>query len=399
MEPDDEPRSHSSTSRLRRALTLGALSVLVLALAGLNYLHPGWSLIPAGAASNNSNAAGSRHLAAVDFVTPGIGWVLVERQPHDFVVLHTSDAGDTWVQQLAGHDAEMSEYLHFFDASNGVVAILGTQAALYRTSNGGHTWMRQALTNADGFALAADFIDADHGWLLAQASTEGEALLRTVDGGRTWVGLGTPVAYSDWAYGVVFSDRANGWLFSRSTGLYAYRSADGGSSWQHVALPGPAGGGPSADGVGVSVEPRPTEGARVSVTVIIGQSLFLQPMGTRPAYEAPPDNQYQLSSNDGGRSWKPFSLPATQGAIVRVDALNWWWIGPGAQAKSSDAGRTWSPLRNLLVPAPLPDTVQMIDATHVWFGAMAGPRPIVESTDDGGVTWRMFLLPPIAPPS
>ena len=396
MEPDDEPQSHSSTSRLLRALTLGGLSFLVLALAGLSYLHPGWSLIPAGAASNDSNFAGSRHLAAVDFVTPGIGWVVVERQPHDFVVLHTSDAGDTWVQQLAGRDPEMSEYLHFFDASNGVVAILGTPAALYRTSNGGHTWMRQALINADGFALAASFVDADHGWLLAQASTEGETLLRTVDGGKTWVGLGTPVADSDWAYNVVFADRANGWLYSRSAGLYAYRSADAGSTWQPIALPGPPGGRPSTDGVGVSVEPRPTGGAGVSVTVVIGQLLFLQPRGTSPANDSPPENQYQLISNDGGRSWQPYSLPAAQGAIVRFDALNWWWIGAGVQAKSSDAGRTWSALRNLLVPAPLPDTVQMIDATDVWFGAMAGPRPLVESTDDGGVTWRMFLLPPTA---
>ncbi|HEY8815964.1 MAG TPA: hypothetical protein VIP57_12770 [Candidatus Dormibacteraeota bacterium] len=288
MEPDDEPQPHSSTSRLRRALTLGALSVLVLALASLSYLHPGWSLIPAGAAANNSNVAGSRHLAAVDFVTPTIGWVVVEQQPRDFVVLHTSDAGETWVRQLAGYDAEMSEYLHFFDASHGVVAILGTQAALYRTSNGGHTWMRQSLISADGLAISADFIDPDHGWLLAEASTEGEALLRTDDGGKTWVELGTPVAFSDWAYRVAFSDRANGWLYSRSSGLYAYRSGDGGSSWQRIALPGPPGGRPNADGVGVSVEARPTKGAGVSVTVVTGRpAILLQPLGASATEDSP----------------------------------------------------------------------------------------------------------------
>jgi hypothetical protein len=47
----------------------------------------------------------------------------------------------------------------------------------------------------------------------------------------------------------------------------------------------------------------------------------------------------------------------------------------------------------MLVPAPLPESVQIIDATHIWFGAMAGPRPLVEKTDDGGVSWTMFLLP------
>jgi photosystem II stability/assembly factor-like uncharacterized protein len=104
-------------------------------------------------------------------------------------------------------------------------------------------------------------------------------------------------------------------------------------------------------------------------------------------------NQFQLSSVDNGVSWKAFSTPATQGAIAYVDALNWWWIGSGVQARSSDAGGTWSPIRTLLVPAPLPESVQIIDATHIWFGAMAGPRPLVEKTDDGGVSWTMFLLP------
>ena len=186
--------------------------------------------VPAGAVVNSSNLTGSRHLSAVDFVTPAVGWVLVERQPDSFVVLHTSDTGATWVRQLAGADGTMSEYLSFFDASNGVVAILGRNAVLYRTSDGGNT-----LEPASPSRRLTDLrcrptsSTPDHGWLLAQASTEGEALLRTDDGGKTWLSLGTPVAYSDWAYRVVFSDRANGWLYSRSTGLYAYRSVDGGT--------------------------------------------------------------------------------------------------------------------------------------------------------------------------
>ncbi|HVC75625.1 MAG TPA: hypothetical protein VND96_03810 [Candidatus Micrarchaeaceae archaeon] len=397
MEPDDEPQSHSSTSRLRRAVTLGALSVLVLALAGLSYLHPGWTIGPAGAQANTSSVAGSRQLTAVDFVTPSIGWVVVDGQSQDFAVLHTSDAGQTWVRQLTAAGETTSEYLHFFDASSGVVAVLGTQAAIYRTRNGGRTWARQPMTANGAKVLSADFIDADHGWLLTQASTEGEALLRTGDGGRTWVGLGNPVAYSDWAYRVLFSDRTNGWLYSQSASPYAYQSQNGGVTWQRVALPVPQDGWPSSDGAGVSVEARPTKGAGVSVTVVIGQIETLPtPTGSNPRFAPQPANQFQLSSVDGGRSWKAISMPAGHGAIAYFDALNWLWIGSGVQAKSSDAGSTWSPIRSLLVPAPLPESVQVIDATHIWFGAMAGPRPLVEGTDDGGVSWSMFLLPPTA---
>jgi photosystem II stability/assembly factor-like uncharacterized protein len=394
MESDDGQRSQSRNSRIRRALSLGAASLLTLATTGLMYLHPSWDFGMAAVHATTPTLSASRHLVAVDFVTSGTGWVVVENQPHDFVVLRTKDAGETWRRQLAGPDQAVGEYLRFFDAAKGLVVVLGNHAAMYRTGDGGSTWDRQSLTRAGGEVLSADFVDADHGWLLAEASTEGQALLRTEDGGRTWLGLGNPVAYSDWAYRVAFADARNGWLYTESTRPYAYRSKDGGSTWQRVALPGPAGGWPNADGGQVSVEAHPTEGAGVRVTVVIGPPAALPSPGSSVSRsDAQPANQFHLSSVDGGLSWKAFTMPASQGAIAYVDALNWWWIGSGVQAKTTDAGGTWSPIRTLLVPAPLPDSVQIIDATHVWFGAMAGPRPLVEGTADGGVSWTMFLLP------
>jgi photosystem II stability/assembly factor-like uncharacterized protein len=104
-------------------------------------------------------------------------------------------------------------------------------------------------------------------------------------------------------------------------------------------------------------------------------------------------NQFQLSSVDGGRSWKAISTPSVFGAVGCFDALNWWWIGPGVQSKTSDAGTTWSHIRSLQVPAPLPDSLQIIDGRHLLFGAMVGSAPLVEGTDDGGVSWRTILLP------
>jgi photosystem II stability/assembly factor-like uncharacterized protein len=434
MDSDDEPQSHSGTSRVRRALTLGALSILALAVAGLTYLHPTWDLGKAGPLGATSNVVGSRLLAAIDFVTPATGWVMVEHQSHDFVVLHTSDAGETWNRQLAGRGEVIGEYLRFFDASDGVVVVLGTQAALYRTNDGGNTWGRQPLTPAGGYVLSADFVDANHGWLLAQASTEGEALLRTDDGGKSWTGLGSPVAYSDWAYQVLFSDPSNGWLYSESSGPYGYQSQDGGSSWRRVDLPTPPGGWPvvprgSAATARMFVAAHPTQGAGVSVSVgvaspdgsppgwalqdfpvyrvrtfdgggsmtsvyaDVGRTGYWSTGLSSPSTAGEPARQFLLSSIDGGRSWKAFSAPSSQGAIAYADANNWWWIGSGAQAKSSDAGGTWSLIRTVLVPAPLPESVQVIDASHIWFGAMAGARPLVESSDDGGVSWTMVLLP------
>jgi hypothetical protein len=110
-----------------------------------------------------------------------------------------------------------------------------------------------------------------------------------------------------------------------------------------------------------------------------------------------PENQYQLSSIDGGSSWNAIVPPSTYGAVGYVDALHWWWIGSGAGATSIDAGRTWTQPRGLGVPEPLPGSLHFIDATHAWFGATSGMRPLVAITDDGGARWRTVLLPDLAP--
>jgi hypothetical protein len=112
-----------------------------------------------------------------------------------------------------------------------------------------------------------------------------------------------------------------------------------------------------------------------------------------PFMTTEPVNQYQLSSVDGGHSWSTILVPSNYGAVGYVDALNWWWIGSGARSNSSDAGRTWSDVQVAGVTEPLPGSLQFIDATHAWFGAMAGTRPLLEATDDGGVHWRMMMLP------
>jgi photosystem II stability/assembly factor-like uncharacterized protein len=309
---------------------------------------------------------------------------------------------------------------------------------LYQTSDGGRTWNRHHLTQYGGYIWSADFVDPNHGWLLTQDPTVGETLVRTRDGGKTWANLGSPVLYSDWAYRVLFASPSEGWLYSQSTGPYAYKSEDGGTSWSRVPLPAPVGGWPAAQGGSIStgeffVAAQPTEGAGVLTTVVAiapprgrspagGTLVGYPPLrvgtwdGGRPVtyvyadvspyryssvehlnaggfVDSLPTNQTQLSSVDGGLTWNAIAPPSSTGAVGYVDASNWWWIGSGAQSITFDAGRTWSRVRTVGVPQPLPGSLQFLDATHAWFGAMAGARPLVEATDDGGLHWRMILLP------
>lgn len=441
MESDTEPLSLSNISHGPRALTLIAVSILTITVAGIGYLRPssgsGAALQPAPAPAADKLRA-SYQLAAVDFVTPTSGWVIVESQGRDFVVLHTADAGDTWDRQLMGSAGIIGEYVRFFDPTHGVLVLLGAPAALYQTSDAGSTWRRQALAQDGAFILSADFVDANHGWLLAQASTEGEVLLRTEDGGGTWAGLGSPVAYADWAYRVTFANLRDGWLYSQSAAPYAYRSRDGGATWRRVPLPGPPGGWPASRGGLIStgeffVAAHTTQGSGVVATVIAGPPQsgrssrggvlmtfpvvkvrtfdgggaatsvyadvspyrypYIQHVNAGSLADTEPANQFQLSSLDGGLSWRAIAPPSTYGAVGYIDARNWWWIGPGVQSSTSDAGMTWTTIRGVGVPEPLPVSLQFVDANHAWFGAMAGTRPLLETTEDGGIHWRMILLP------
>jgi hypothetical protein len=291
--------------------------------------------------------------------------------------------------------------------------------------------------------LSASFVDASHGWLLVRVGGSpfiGGEVLRTTDAGATWIDLGSPVLASDQPYRVEFADRDRGWLDSRSAGPYVYTTTDAGATWNRVSLPAPAGGWAKQGEFFVAAQP--TQGTGVVVSVVnfpplsgrsaSGASILTYPPltvrtfdgGSAVTYrystlkdmtagsgvswvatdqepgpsmqELPTADQVVLGSVDAGGTWSIISPPQQPGAIGYFDAAHWWWIGSGSWSRSSDGGKTWTPDRNIGVPEPLSGTLQVLDSNHAWFGAMAGTRPLLETTDDGGVNWTMILLPPIA---
>jgi photosystem II stability/assembly factor-like uncharacterized protein len=444
MESDAEPEPLLSPSHAGRARSLIVASILVIAVAGISFVRPNlaFGATPHTAPASAGGPQASYQPATIDFVSPSVGWVLGEIQPNQFALLHTTDASANWTRQLVGQSGAMGEYMRFFDASFGVLVVLGPQAIMFQTGDGGSTWSRQPMLQGGGNVVSAAFTDAKNGWLLTRGGAAGapaEELFRTADGGRTWMDLGDPVVPGDTAFRVAFADLTHGWLYSGSAGPYAYSSTDRGETWRRVPLPAPPGGWPAAPVTAASTEEffvaaRPTRGTGVMATVIgiapakgrsaAGSVLVGYPPLTLRTYDGggsvtyvyadvspyryatieyvnpgqlagEPENQFQLSSVDGGVSWSAVFMPSNYGAIGYVDARNWRWIGSGAGSTSSDGGVTWTRVRGLGVSEPLPGSLQFLDASHAWFAAMAGTRPLVETTDDGGIQWTMILLPPV----
>lgn len=430
-------------ARARRGISLIFASLLVIGLTGIAYLHPS---IPSSASPVSSTVPAAYQLAAVDFVSPTAGWFAATFDSGRFALMHTTDAGHHWVRQLSGDVVNAGVYVNFFDASQGVVAVLGSQSVLYRTADGGRKWSAKPIRGGVAYltsVTSVSFADAVHGWLLLSTPTvaSGAELLRTDDGGATWTNLGSPAVGSDLVYRVHFTDRQVGWLDSLSARPYAYKSLNGGATWQQVTLPAPRGGWPATGEFFVGAQA--THGAGVIATVAsfaapsgrsgIGASVTSYPPLTVRAFDggvpvsyiyvtfadtiassswtavdtknrsasasqvqAP--NQVQLGSLDGGSTWSVIAPPKEPGAIGYSNAENWWWIGSGAWSTSSDGGATWTPSRNLGVLQPLPGSLQVLDAAHAWFGAMAGTRAVLENTSDRGLHWYMTSLPALTAP-
>jgi len=138
------------------------------------------------------------------FPTPERGWVVggkaqgpnPTRDDVKAVVLHTTDGGRTWVNQIAALTDELplGEWgwkINFLDDRVGFVSLESFErGAILKTIDGGGSWTRfdindqQKNANLEGIG----FLDEDHGWVggWGTADFKGGFSSETTDGGRTW---------------------------------------------------------------------------------------------------------------------------------------------------------------------------------------------------------------------
>ncbi len=284
----------------------------------------------------------TERLRGVSAVSDTIAWASGNKG----TVVRTVDGGATW-SRLAVPDADALDFrdIEAFGAGTAYVLAIGPgdKSRIYKTEDGGKTWALQ-FTNPDSRAFydAIAFWDERTGIAVGDPVDGRFTVIRTVDGGRTWepvpaanIPESLPGAGAFAASGTcltVHGDR-HAWFGTGGSALArVYRSANQGLTWAVAATPIMAGN--ASSGVFSLAFSDPEHGIAVG-----GDYRLERDTGDNLAF-----------TNDGGKTWAfagETRLRSFRSAVTYVPGSKGRRliaVGPGGTDLSADSGRTWTPL-------------------------------------------------------
>ncbi len=245
-----------------------------------------------------------------------------------------------------------------------------------RTTDGGGHWAI-VLPNAayPTVAVAADFHDGGHAWVLelldgeSTASNETVMVASTDDGGLHWTR--TPRLYvNGQAARIQFLDATHGWVFATpsaggalgSQDTTLYRTIDGGAHWQIIKPASQVGGAPGV----YSTLPEACQGGGP-----IGTPSFIDAQtGWIGAFC---DRLFLYATHDGGLSWVTQSFPPFPGPAYADPAHVLYGVDPAVFTSSRDG--------------------VIVVRRGFTTGANALQEAALYTTHDAGVSWVAFRLP------
>jgi photosystem II stability/assembly factor-like uncharacterized protein len=172
-------------------------------------------------------------------LTGEIGWLQLNQ-----MIYVTEDGGDTW-SEVTPHLVDIEQVLGVFFLERDYVWLVSRELMkenlkLYSSIDGGGSWHSSILELHSGlediiYVAQIQFIDQQHGWISVKYQTNRNfsigSLLRTRDGGNTWVSHALPVGGT-----VQFIDELQGWLTGGPTGEEVFFSNNGGETWRSAGL-------------------------------------------------------------------------------------------------------------------------------------------------------------------
>lgn len=253
-------------------------------------------------------------------------------------VLRTLDGGATW-QRRSVPDAETLDFRDVDAVSADVAYILsigpGPASRIYKTRNGGATWTLQlANTDPKVFLDAMAFRDEQHGVAFSDSADGVFAIFTTTDG-ATWTRVPAdrlpPALPGEGAFaasGTNVALGAGGRIWIGTTKGRVLRSTDDGRTWSVVQTPVATG---EATGI-FSIAFRDAQHG-----VVVGGNYQQEKVADRNV----------AVTRDGGATWQPLAdgrgLSGFRSAVAFWPSRpgRWLAVGPAGANWSSDDGASW----------------------------------------------------------
>ncbi len=276
--------------------------------------------------------------------------------------------------------------IHMVDQQNGWGI---NDSAVLRTVDGGKTWhnVSPAGEKSMGYAVDIDFLDASHAWLLVPDPNNMLAgtLYRTSDGGQSWAKAAVPFGGGD----LQFLDVNRGWMMASlgagagSMGVGIFQTTDGGATWTQAYTNDP-----NQPGAGKSL---PLGGLKDGMAAVDMSHAWIGGVTYTPGVI------YLYATQDGGHTWAqtPVKIPdgydqaefETTGPIFASPSIAFLPVHVSSQNGvmlaiyvSRDGGASW-----LLTPTMIPmgGSLDIISES----AAVAWNGNNFYITTDGAQTW------------
>ena len=281
----------------------------------------------------------SSSLRGLSVVSDQVAWA----SGSDGVCLRTVDQGVNW-QMLSIPGGESLEFRNIaaIDADMAYLLSAGEPAKLFKTVDGGRSWVEQFSDDTPGiFFDSIAFWDEDHGIAFGDPLEGSFVIIITTDGGANWNRVAAEnippaqageagFAASGTCISVQGTDRA--WIGTGGSVARVLRTTDGGRSWTAASTPMKSG----ASSTGIfSIAFRDDLNG-----IIVGGDF---------------QNPDQIEANvaitvDGGLTWKPIEGSPPQGYrssvayIPGTDSPTVVTVGPNGADYSVDGGMSWTDL-------------------------------------------------------
>ena len=268
----------------------------------------------------------------------------------------------------------------------------GTSATLFRTTDGGTTWLQLRsfqVAGAPFYAASMFFLGPRLGWLVvapseAAAGSVAALIYNTSNGGDSWHLLaqsdatrGSPVPFSGSKGPISFTTPHNGWLgvtTSRQGVIWLLQTKDGGRTWKRVNIIIPP-----------SVNPRrfqmqgavPIARSRAGIFAVVGYAVG--------------GNKVFLFDRTTARMGWAFASALSCNTYCAYDVLNAsdvWFAGTSRLYTTQDGGHTWAAISATGLHTPSVSILDFISARVGWAVQVGqNGRDILLETVNGGRRW------------